>query len=100
MTGIRYLNKAHKLNHPSFVKASTNISTPLVHSEDQRSSVIEKKLPSNTLVTNSNPTNKYDFIPSFKQHKNMNFDVSAEYRKFKNKSHLNNAHKLHAVKIK
>ena len=90
------------MNHPSFIKGSTNISTPLVYSEEQRFSVIEKKLASNTLVTNSNPTNKYNFIPSFKQHKNMNMnlDVSSEYRKFKAKNHMTNAHKLHSVKIK
>ena len=84
------------------MKGSTNISTPLVYSEDQRFSVVEKKLPSNTLVTNSNPTNKYNFVPSFKQHKNMNmnFDISSGYRKFKVKNNIANAHKLHSVKIK
>ena len=35
-------SKTNKMNNPSFVKVKTNISTPLVYSEDQRSSVIEK----------------------------------------------------------
>ena len=63
--------------------------------------LLKNKLPSNTLVTESNhTTNKYDFIPSFKQHKNLNFDANLEYRKFKSNKHMANSHKLHSVKIK
>lgn len=92
--------KRKKIQHPSFVKAKTDISTPMVYSEDQRSSMIEKKLPTNTMATNSITINKYDFVPSFKQHKNMNFDANVDYLKFKSNKNLKNAHKLHSVKIK
>ena len=97
------LLKSKQNKNPSFVKtkAKTDISTPMVHSEGQRSSIIEKKLPSNTLATNSIQINKYDFAPSFKQHKNnLNFDANTEYRKFKSNKHMANAHKMHSVKVK
>lgn len=90
-----------KVTNPSFHKAKTDISTPLVASEEQRASVIEKKHPSNFInISNTIQVNKYDFAPSFTHHKNISLDSNAQYRKFKSNKNSSNAHKIDSAKIK
>ena len=77
--------KVAKGGHPSFHKGTkTDISTPVVPNEEQRYSVLDHKLPV-SLISNSNTiqVNKYDFAPSFKQHKTVTLDSNEHYRKFK-----------------
>ena len=44
--------------------------------------------------------NKYEFVPSFNQHKNANLDANTQYRKIKTNKNLSNAHKIDLSKIK
>ena len=63
--------------------------------------MIEKKHPDNIISTaNTIQVTKYDFIPSFKQHKTINLDQNTHYRKFKPNKNPTNMHKMELGKLK
>jgi hypothetical protein len=99
-------DKAHILNggitdHPSFRKPKTDMSTPVGKKNEHRSSVMEKKMPENMInCSNTIQVNKYDFIPSFKHHKNISMDSNVQYRKFKTNKNPTNMHQAEVGKVK
>jgi len=98
---LEHIYDLRKGGNPSFQKAKTDLSTPIVPNNDQRYSVLDTKLPIN-LINNMNTIqiNKYEFAPSFTHHKNITLDTNSQYRKFKSNMNINKGKKIDISKIK
>ena len=85
---------------PTITKATTDITSPAIPSEDHRFSMNDKSNSNPASTINTVQLSKYEFAPSFTHHKNISLDQNAQYRKFTTNKNPTNSHKIDISKIK
>ena len=85
---------------PTMTKATTDITTPAIPSEDHRFSMNDKNNSNAASTINTVQLSKYEFAPSFSHHKNISLDSNVQYRKFTTNKNPSNSHKIDISKIK
>lgn len=96
----KYAKEAHGIAGAPTITKTTDITTPVVPSDDNRFSINDKSNSNGANTINTMHLSKYEFAPSFTHHKNISLDSNVQYRKFTTNKNPSTSHKIDISKIK